>query len=104
MTAPVWPPLPRIVGGSRGPITVRIVRRVTGEKGEACWGTWEQGRRTVRIERGARREHQWAVLFHELVHAAVDDAGLCHLLSEDAQETLCDAVATARMAELRGAR
>lgn len=96
-----WPALPTVVQGAGGPIRVRMVKRATGNDGEACWGTWEPSSRTIRLERGASLEHRHRVLFHELTHAAIDDAGLCHLLTAEAQETLCDCISSARMAELR---
>lgn len=96
-----YPALPKIVHGAGGPIRVRLIKRVATEEGDAAWGTWEPATRTIRLERGAKLEHKWRVLYHETMHAAIDDAGLCHLLTEEAQETLCDAVASSRMAELR---
>lgn len=103
MTARIkWPPLPSLVQGAGGPIRVRMVKRAKGDDGEACWGTWQPSTRTIRIERGANPAHRWKTYWHEWMHSAIDDAGLCHLLSAEAQETLADAVATARMAELRG--
>jgi Zn-dependent peptidase ImmA (M78 family) len=98
-----WPKLPTMVMGAGGPIKVRLIKRVTGEAGEPCYGTWEPSTRTIRIERCGLLQHRHKTLFHELMHATMDDAGLCHLLSPDAQETLCDCVASARMAEMRHA-
>ncbi len=97
-----WPAIPAIVEGAGGPITVRKVKRPRSNDGLACWGTWEQSKREVQLDRSALREHQWRVLFHELMHATMDDAGISSLLTPDAEETLCEAVASARMRELRG--
>jgi hypothetical protein len=96
-----WPPLPRTVMGAGGPITVRLIKRVKGDAGEDCYGTWEPSTRTIRIERSCRPAHRWRIYWHEWCHSAIDDAGLCHLLTPDAQETLADCIATSRMAELR---
>jgi hypothetical protein len=54
------------------------------------------------MDRSAVPAHKWRVFFHEMVHAALDDAGLSNLLSADAVESICDAIATARLQELRG--
>ena len=95
-----YPPIPCTVHGAGGPIVVKLVDRPKVE-GEVCWGSWDDGTRTIELERSARPAHRWRVLFHELEHAAIDDAGLSHLLTDEGQEALCDATASARMAELR---
>lgn len=96
-----WPQIPKRLRGAGGPIRVRLIKRCKGDAG-AAWGTWEAGTRTVRLERGALPQHRWRVLFHELTHAALDDAGVGHLLSAEATEAICDAMATARLQEMRG--
>lgn len=95
-----WPPLPRRLKGAGGPITVRLVKRVRVE-GESCWGSWEPSTRTVRLEKGAPIEHQWRTLHHEWMHAVLHDSGIQELLSEEGQEALCQAIACARIAEMR---
>jgi Zn-dependent peptidase ImmA (M78 family) len=94
------PTLPRVVQGAGGPIRVRLVKVAALEDKVPCWGVWEPERRLVKIDRAAPKAHQWRILYHELTHAALHDAGLSHLLTDDAEESLCDAMATARMAEL----
>ncbi len=97
-----WPAIPAIVEGAGGPITVRKVKRARSDDGRPCWGTWEMSKREIQLDRSASREHQTRTYFHELVHAALDDAGIAYLLSEEGAETICEAVASARMRELRG--
>lgn len=97
-----WPPIPTLVRGAGGPITVRRVKCPRGSDGEEAWGTWDEGRRAIRLDRNASPDHQWRTLFHELCHAAFDDAGLEAVLEDSAQEALCRAIATARIQELRG--
>ncbi len=97
-----WPPLPTRVEGAGGPITVKRVKRARSDDGKACWGTWDASRREVQVDRSPPRSHQLHTLFHELTHAALDDAGLAQLLSDHGQEAICEAIATARMRELRG--
>lgn len=103
-TKPIrWPQIPKRVMGAGGPITVRLAKIAALEDGESCWGTWHDETRTVTICRRAPITHQWRTLFHELVHAALHDAGVRHLLTDDAEETLCECISTARMAEMREA-
>ncbi len=96
-----WPAIPTKVEGAGGPITVKRVKRATSDDGQACWGTWQADRRVICLDRYASREHQHRTLFHELMHATLDDAGLAYLLTDQGNEAICDAVATSRMQELR---
>ena len=97
-----YPALPRTVMGLSGPITVQIVDRLHDDDGTHCWGLWQQVGRRVQVERSTDKAHQWNVLFHELVHAALDDSGVANLLTEPHVEALCDAIASARMRERFG--
>lgn len=97
-----WPAIPKRIEGAGGPITVLRVKHARSDDGRACWGTWEAAKREIQIDRSASREHQLRTLFHELVHAALDDAGVSYLLSDEGQETICEAISSARMRELRG--
>ena len=105
-----YPKLPKRVRGAGGWIRVISVKRpgeyhdkgFTVTHGEPCWGSWEPSTRTIRVEKGAPRAFQWRVYFHELTHAAIEDAGLHHLLADSSEETLCDALATARTQEMHG--
>ncbi len=94
-----WPKLPRIIQGAGGPIRVVFARVVKSEDGKPAWGTWEGATRMVRIVQNQPRHHQWRILFHELTHAAIEDAGLDELFSEEGNEALCKALASARVSE-----
>ena len=96
-----WPKLPRVMQGVGGPITVRTIKRVRGDDGVIAYGTWDAGARIIRIEQGSKPAHRWRVLFHEWTHAVLDDSGVANQLSEAGNETLCDAMATARIIEMR---
>ncbi len=96
------PPLPRSVRGAGGVIKVRLVKLPKCEDGADAWGTWEPSTRTIEIERCALLAHQFRVMYHELMHATLSDAGIVNMLSDEAQELLCDAVATSRFAEAFG--
>ena len=97
-----WPPLPRLVHCAGGPVKVRRKKVLRASDGEDAWGLWEQDKRTIWVAKGLPLEQQWRVYFHELMHAVLTDSGLENLFPEQGVEVLCDAVATARMAELRG--
>ena len=97
------PAFPVEVMGLGGPITVEIADKLTDEDGGHCWGLWMAPQRLVKIERHTSRDHMWATLYHELIHAALDDSGLSNMLTEPQQEALCDALATARIRERFGA-
>lgn len=96
-----FPPLPSLIRGSAGPVKVRLRRNLKLE-GQGCWGLWDGAKRTITIDKTASREHQWRVLFHELVHAALHDAGIENMMDEQGVEAICDALATARIQEFRG--
>ena len=88
-----WPTIPARVEGMGGPITVRLVKRVR-VRGQACWGSWDDSTRTICLESGAPRRHQWTTFFHELTHSGLDDAGLTDLLSDHGNEAICRAMAS----------
>lgn len=97
-----YPDIPTLIRGSGGPIRVRRRARPRGSDGSEAWGLWDSAQRLITIDKTAKPEHQWRVLFHELAHAALHDAGLDNILEAAAQETICDALATARIQEMRG--
>jgi hypothetical protein len=84
-----------------GPIAVTVVAKLH-EGGVECWGVWMLEDREIKIQRHRSRAHMWNTLYHELTHAALDDSGLSNMLTEQQQEMLCDAIATARMREKFG--
>lgn len=97
-----WPPIPRLLRGTAGTIKVTLRKRARHPDGTECWGIWDDSKRLITIDRTARMEHQWRVLFHELTHAALSDAGIENLLDGQGVEAICDAVATSRIQEMRG--
>lgn len=88
-----WPKVPRRVEGLGGSITVKLVRRIS-VGGELCWGSWDDSTRTICLDSGAHRRHQWTTLFHELTHSGLDDAGLSEQLSDPGNEAICRAMAS----------
>lgn len=97
-----WPPIPTLLRGAGGPITVRKRKKPRHKDGDEVWGLWDGAARRITIDSTAKIEHQWLVLFHELTHAALHDAGVENLMDDAGVEAICDAMATARIQEMRG--
>jgi hypothetical protein len=62
-------------------------------------GEYDEAKHVIRVRR-CRREQAWSVLFHEETHMHLSDLGVSNLLSDEMQEAICDAIATARMADM----
>jgi Zn-dependent peptidase ImmA (M78 family) len=98
-----YPALPATVEAPGGTITVLLKPTLRHADGTDCWGLWDASTRTIEIATAtAVKRHQWRTLFHELTHAALDDAGISQGMTDAMQETLCEALATARMREKFG--
>lgn len=96
-----YPKLPTTVDMPGGAIAVQSVDPFEVE-GQKCWGAWDQTTRVIRVDKTLPPAFQWSTYFHELIHAAIMDAGLDNLFSIEIHEALCDALATARMREKFG--
>jgi hypothetical protein len=94
-----FPPLPRLIVGAGG--SARVVRpaRITNNA-IRCNGLWMPDSRTIAVVRGLSRERAWWVFFHERSHMELEDGGVKNLPEPD-EEAICDAMANARLAELR---
>ena len=99
---PKWPPIPKTIEAPGGRVTIVFKPFLKHPDGTECWGTWEIATRTIELLSTAPKRHQWRVLYHELAHAALDDSGLSQGLPEPLEESLCEAIATARMRERFG--
>lgn len=98
-----YPPIPRLLEAPGGAVTVVLKPAgKVGTGGAECWGTWEPHTRTVELDKSAPPAHQWRVLFHELAHVALDDAGLSNGMNDELVEAVCDAIASQRMRERFG--
>ena len=98
-----YPDLPTKIQGMAGPITVQMrTARATPTDDKDTWGTWDDSTRTIAVDVGARKEHQWRVYYHEAMHACLADSGIENMFADNIIETLCDAVASARMRERFG--
>ncbi len=92
-----FPPIPRVVEGIAGPM--RVDRPVNLPDRE--FGLFEFETRRIVVKATLPRDVAWSTLFHEMTHAALWDSGTHHLFTERQREAVCDAVAVARLAELR---
>lgn len=81
---------------------VKMVVGLKDDDGDTAWGLWKLETRVIELEQNAPRALQWTTLYHELVHAALDDSGLGNLFTDAQQEAICDAMASARMRERFG--
>ncbi len=100
-----WPPLPKVVHGAGGPITVKMVTAIEPDPKyptDTTFGIWESPTRTIRIIETLEPHFMWLTYFHELCHAALADSGVTHVLTAESEECLCDSLATARLREMRG--
>lgn len=103
MTPPKkYPPLPKRISAPGGEVTVKMVDGIKLGGGAEAWGTWEASSRTIEIDKNAPPSHRHRVLYHELAHVALDDAGLHNGMPEELIEAVCDAMATARFRERFG--
>jgi len=85
------PPLPRVIQGLAGPITVERPAKIVTDGCERE-GEWDPFRRRIRVLVSLPRRYAWAALIHELVHAAEKDAG--YTLPETATVAVHDAIAS----------
>lgn len=97
-----YPALPATVEAPGGTITVILKPTLRHPDGTECWGMFDLANRTIEIATTASKRHQWRTLFHELTHAALDDSGISQGMTDAMQETICEALTTARMRERFG--
>lgn len=93
-----WPPIPAIVDGIMGPITVRVVAAALDDDGAVVDGTWRSDVRVIEITQSAHPGNEWHTLYHELVHSYMDDLRIN--VPSRVEELVCDAVGIARVREL----
>lgn len=78
-----------------GEVKVVLKKKVIHEDGTECLGLWDDTKRKITLEKGLVGEAGERVGYHELVHVAINDAGLTNVLSVNEIEQVCDAVASA---------
>lgn len=97
-----YPPIPKTVAGASGDIVVKVVEKVPAENGDRNIGLWDSEERAIYLAKSLTPRVKWMTFYHELVHAALDDAGASNVIQTEHQEMICDAIATARMRERFG--
>lgn len=97
-----FPVLPKTLSAPGGEVSVTLVDKIKHSDGDECWGLWDDATRAITLDRTATRRHLWKVLYHELAHVALSDAGLDNGMSDELVEAVCDAIASARMRERFG--
>jgi hypothetical protein len=95
---PALPPIPDAVHSVLGPIPVRLVTGSPDPTSPDCLGMWEPARRTITLRQDVAPEVLLVTLWHERVHAMLDDAGV--RLTHDQAESVADAIGTQLAAEL----
>lgn len=97
-----FPALPKTVSAPGGEVSITLVEKLRHPDGDECWGIWDESIRVITLDQTGTRRHLWKVLYHELAHVALSDAGLDNGMSYELVETVCDAIASARMRERFG--
>lgn len=97
-----YPAIPKTLAMPGGEVVIVFRAALKHPDGSECWGLWDISTRTIELLATAPKRHQWRVLFHELAHAALDDSGLSQGMTEAMEESLCEAIASARMREKFG--
>lgn len=70
------------------------------DPGEELFGVYVQEHRTVYLRSTIHGAQRWRVLWHELVHVGLDDAGLRNGLDTPLEEAIADALSSLLMRAL----
>lgn len=98
--APALPPLPATVFSTHGEIAVQLVEdlRDPEDPTERLFGYWNAFARVISVRSGMHPTTMWLTLIHEQTHADLSEIGI--KLTEDQEEAVCNAIASARVAEM----
>lgn len=95
-----YPKLPTTIGGLAGPIRIDRPARIRDDGPDhldrTTMADWDEWARRIRVTGTVDRRLAIHLLLHELVHAALDDAGIA-LKDSDQEEAVCQSVASAMM-------
>lgn len=100
-----WPELPESVVTALGQVPVRRVAVIPADDGTTPThdlGYADYHKRVILIREGLDPVAAWHTLFHEQAHFYCFDLGL--KLSDDAEETVADIIATMRVQEMLAGR
>ncbi len=93
------PPIPRSVFHPIGTIPVLQVVDLKDEDGDEVFGLWDPFERVIRVRKNMSLMNRWLTLWHERTHADLSEIGI--VMSTDQAEAVCNAIAIARVAEMR---
>lgn len=92
------PPIPKSIPSIVGPVPVALVNELRDKKGDPCFGIFRSTERDVRLDADSSSTTAWLTYWHEWAHVIFWDAWV--KLNKDAEERVCDALATARVREM----
>lgn len=93
------PPIPPTLFSVYGPIPVEVVEDLSDpQTGEPIFGWWDSFSRVIKIRAHLHPAAALSTLYHEQTHAWLADVGV--KLSTNQEESIANAVAAARLAEL----
>lgn len=97
--------LPAEVHTALGPIKVEVRSDIRGVQNQPIMAGYDPALRIVYVNRDVRdRAAMWQAFYHEICHVTLFDSGVAQLIPDRLQDAICDATATARVAEMqRGA-
>lgn len=101
---PPLPPLPTTVFSTHGEIAVQLVDDLRDPENvnERLFGYWDAFARVISVRAGMHPTTMWLTLIHEQTHADLSEIGI--KLTEDQEESVCNAIASARVAEMLSSR
>lgn len=94
------PRIPQSVHTSIGRVPVELVPNLKDQQGDDCLGTWNFGDRKIRLRPEQAPVTAWQTFFHEKVHMWLSDSGVSETLTVKQEESICDALSTALLAEM----
>ena len=92
------PPIPSHLFSPMGDVPILVIDAKEMEKGIA--GTWVPRQRAIALASDQSGVSAWQVLRHEWVHMILDDSGVAATLTAKQQESICDAIGSALVAEM----
>lgn len=99
------PPIPATIGSQLGPVSIVLQDSLMNEDGRVLLGGFMPANRTIYLSSKIKdRLVLWQIIYHEDCHVVLWDTGLRNFFNgpggEKMADALCDAFATARVAEL----
>lgn len=99
---PELPPIPTQVSSQLGPVPVVWVDSLVNGEGRQMLGGFHTIRRTIYLRKDLKANPRvaWVVYLHETCHVWMNDSGLGEAMPASVQQQICDASATAQVAEM----